>query len=207
MTSRATDTFSTVFEHHITNIHVALPGQIESYDASQCRASVQPLIKKKLLHPQTQTQNGQILSMPIINNVPVIFPTSKNSGITFHVEPGDTVLLIFCERNIGNWLINGGEVEPADSRKFDLSDAVAVPGLKYFNDESIEDINGTLLKNKRAKILLNNENKIAIGNDEAELLDLFGQLLDAAINAANFDAFKTELPTIKAQLESIKGSL
>ena len=107
------------------NIHTALPGVITAYDYTTKKASVQPTIKKIF-------ENGEKLTMPIITNVPVIFPGTSKGVIHFEITPGqDTCLIVFTERSLENWLSSDPtqSAEPGDPRQMDLSDAVCIPGL------------------------------------------------------------------------------
>lgn len=114
----------------LSQIHTCLPGRIETYDYTVQQASVTPLIKKRF-------KNGDILSMPIIENVPVVWPRGGGASLTFPLVQGDGVLLVFSERSMDNWLSVGDEAEPGGPAMFDLSDAIAVPGLNPFSVESL----------------------------------------------------------------------
>jgi len=72
--------------------------------------------------------------MPVVPDVPVVWPRSGGAQMTMPVRRGDTVLLVFTDRSIDRWLAQGGNVTPDDRRQHDLSDAVAVPGLVPFAD-------------------------------------------------------------------------
>jgi hypothetical protein len=65
--------------------------------------------------------------------------------ITFPVAAGDIVLLCFAQTSLDNWLQLGGVVDPQDSRKFDLSDAIAIPGLLSFNQATSQVADGALV--------------------------------------------------------------
>lgn len=112
-------------KHGLSNIHTALPAQIESYDHTEQRASVKPLIKKSY-------RDGKVESLPVIERVPVIFPRGTDFSMTWPLQQGDTVLLVFSERSMEKWLAKGGEQEPGDTRQFSLTDAIAIPGLQPF---------------------------------------------------------------------------
>lgn len=113
----------------LSEIHTCLPGKIEKFDHKTQKASVLPLIKKKY-------KDGKAESMPVIENVPVVFPRCAKGSFTFPLEAGDGVLLVFSERSMERFLSTGGEQEPGDTRKFDLTDAIAIPGLFPFSVES-----------------------------------------------------------------------
>jgi hypothetical protein len=70
-------------------------------------------------------------SLPVITDVPVVFPGAGDYSVTFPIAKGDTVLLIFAEGSLDQWLTKGGEVDPQDDRRFSLTDAIAIPSLRH----------------------------------------------------------------------------
>lgn len=126
------------FENHARQMHTCLPGEFISYDHRQQRAKVQPLIKRKYA-------DGTVQSLPMIVNVPVVWPRTSNCSLTFPINRGDRCLLLFAERSLDVWLVDGENREPNDTRKFDLSDGIAIPGLYSFNNESPSENNTDLL--------------------------------------------------------------
>lgn len=153
----------------LTSVHTSLPGRIETYDFSKQRATVKPLIKKKFL-------DETILELPILTNVPVVFPRTKQSGITFPLERGDGVLLIFSERSLERWKASGREVEPGDPRKFDLSDGIAIPGLFSFADANLATNNKDLeIHHNGFKIVIKEDGKVQLlgfgGTDLVKVID------------------------------------
>ena len=125
-------------ESVMSELHVCLPGRIERYDHTEQRAEVKPLLRRSYL-------DGDESDMPVIADVPVVFPRSGGASLTMPVNSGDGVLLVFADRSIDRWLAQGGEVTPNDRRKHDLSDCVAVPGLYSFADLSPQDNNEDVL--------------------------------------------------------------
>jgi hypothetical protein len=112
---------SDAIEGRLADMHTAIPAQVVSYDAGTQRAKVQPTIKRKYA-------NGDLVDLPVINDVPVLWPRAGQAIMHFPLTPADTVLLVFSERSIDRWKTFGGKVDPKDPRKFTLSDAVAIPG-------------------------------------------------------------------------------
>jgi hypothetical protein len=165
------------------DLHVALPGIIKSFDASTQLATVQPCIKRAL------EKAGEIV-LPLITNVPVIFPRAGSFVLTMPVKAGDECQILFNERDIGQWVKNGGLVNPSDYRLHSLSDAVAIIGLSSqpnrisnFNASaaelrSLDDSNkisiaedGTILiKNTKGSITINSNGDIALENGGASLM-------------------------------------
>lgn len=121
-------------------IHTALPARILSYDSAAQRATVDPVVEGRFEDPDT----GDLIPyvMPAVSNVPVLFPGGGGCSITWPLEKGDIVYLVCAERSLDEWLSGGGDdVIPRDSRRFDLTDAVAMPGLRPFSDplEAVDD--------------------------------------------------------------------
>lgn len=211
-----TDAMRQAVLFQLYDVHTALPGQIVSYDYSTQKASIQPCLKKSYLDGTTQ-------EMPILNNVPVIFPRSGEASFTFPVLPGDTCLLLFIERSTDLWKSVGGIVAPNDPRKFDLSDAVAIMGLIPFSENSLSENNEDVLltyKNSSIRIKasgdiqISTSAKVAIGNTSTEVLDVISQLLGILITsvttAPGSPIFQGTGPTyasLKFALDAIKGTI
>lgn len=191
------DVIANLVDQKIADIHTGLPGKIVSYDQNKKQASIQPSIKRVYT-------NGVVQSLPVISNVPVVFPQTKNGGIVFPLEGGDDVWLSFGERSLDTWLSLGGETEPGNDRKYDLSDAVAFPGINPFNVTN-PVTNALALYYKSAKIKIGIDSKIAIGNDQAELLDIIDQILSVLITA--LPSYATQFTDLQTLLDKIKGSL
>ncbi|MGH2639946.1 MAG: Gp138 family membrane-puncturing spike protein, partial [Rhabdochlamydiaceae bacterium] len=208
-----TDAMRQAVLFQLYDVHTALPGQIISYDYSIQKATIQPCLKKSYLDGTTQ-------EMPILNNVPVIFPRAGEASLTFPVSPGDTCLLLFIERSTDLWKSVGGVVAPNDPRKFDLSDAVAIMGLLPFSENSLSENNEDVLltyKNSSIRIKASGDiqietaSKVAIGNTSAEVLDIvssiLGILITSVTTAPGSPIFQGVGPTyasLKLALDSIK---
>lgn len=103
----------------ISNIHTSAPGKVISYGNG--RAVVQSLIKFRI-------DEETLADSPPIAEVPIVFPSGSggSASVTFPIKKGDGVLLCFSERAIDDFLQGG---QSADPRQFDLTDAMAIPGL------------------------------------------------------------------------------
>ncbi|WP_405423537.1 Gp138 family membrane-puncturing spike protein [Pantoea stewartii] len=113
--------YNTIF----SMLRVSLPGIVQSFDPATCTCTIQPAIAG-----QGVDENGQIQSapLPMLTDVPVIFPRGGGCTITFPVKAGDECLVVFSDRCIDFWWQNGGVQEPVDPRQHDLSDAFAIVG-------------------------------------------------------------------------------
>ncbi|HDG5313202.1 Gp138 family membrane-puncturing spike protein [Pantoea dispersa] len=106
-------------------LRVSLPGIIESFDPIACTCTVQPALKG-----QTADELGNMKSapLPLLVDVPVVFPRGGGCTITFPVKAGDECLVVFSDRCIDFWWQSGGVQETVDPRQHDLSDAFAIVG-------------------------------------------------------------------------------
>jgi len=185
-------------------LHTSIPAIIEAYDKTSQKASVQPAIQKKFKFPDGIEQN---LQPPVITDVPVIFPSGRYSSLTFPLEKGDGVQLLFCERAIERWLASGGVTENGVPRRYDLKDAVAIPGIRPFNAETITAGTSLALKHHKAKIIMTEDSKIQIGNNSIELLtwldDLVQKIEGITVegkpidNIADFVTLRNELSKLR----------
>lgn len=116
-------------EARLKELHTAMPGIVETFDAEKQLATIQPAIRRIFV---TRDGDKEILvpsDLPILINVPVIFPRGGGFSLTFPVKKGDECLLIFCERSIDNWHETGKVKVPGARRFHSLSDATAFVGL------------------------------------------------------------------------------
>lgn len=109
-------------------VYTALPGRVERFDEIKNAVDVKPLTREPV-----ELEDGSTVyeSLPVIPNVPLMQFGMGGMRITFPAAQGDTVLLIFARRSLDKWKTYGGDVE-TDARLFNLSDAVAIPGLLPF---------------------------------------------------------------------------
>ncbi len=205
-----TDIIRGAINARLNDVHTALPGIVVSYDSTSNKATIQPALNKNFT-------NG-VQPLPILENVPVMFP----NYIRPPINEGDYVLLIFAERSIDLWLSVGGQVTPTDPRKFDLSDAIAIPGLMPFTQTFPESNNqdfiisyagSTITIKENGDILIETSNKVAIGTQENELLKIVSDLLQQlsiSVSTAVGQPIQGALPAtiysgLKAQIEAIRG--
>lgn len=169
-------------DNRLCELHTCLPAKIESYDSSNGTAEVQPLLKRKF-------KDGEVVDLPICNQVPVAFPRTVTSYIHLPIKKGDVGLLLFSERSIDRYKNFGGSQDPQDPRKHNLSDGFFIPGgypitlppisveadaihLKNVSSEIVMREDGEiLLKNVLGTFTLNKDGKYSIGNSMAELFD------------------------------------
>lgn len=104
-------------------------GLVESYDPDSQIVTVQPAIMRR------RESEDEAKPRPVLADVRIVFPGSGDYWVTFPISQGDPVLLLAPSRSLDNWLNSGGIVDPDSDRIFDLSDAIAIPGI--LNDGAI----------------------------------------------------------------------
>lgn len=129
------DIFDAWLQSRLSNVHTALPGQIETYNDSDRIARVKPLIRLR-------TKKGTELSIPPIDNAPVVFPSAAGFTLKFPLVKGDGCLILFSEEGIGAFLDGRTEVTADNLAKFALTDAICIPGL--FSKKGIPNSKATI---------------------------------------------------------------
>ena len=104
-------------------IRTAVPGIVVAYDPVTNAAQIQPAIGGR------DVGTGLPISLPILPDVPVMWP--RGAGVTIRGEliTGDSVLLLVCDRALEDWIALGGVVPGRMTRMHSLADAVALPML------------------------------------------------------------------------------
>lgn len=123
-------------DNRLKDLHTAMPGTIVSFDSENQLATVQPGIKRvfRTLNDDNSVDLNPV-DLPLLINVPVIYPRGGGFSITFPVKPGDECLIVFCERAIDTWHRDGGTATPNAKRFHDLSDAVVHVGMSSLQNK------------------------------------------------------------------------
>jgi hypothetical protein len=96
-------------------------------DSDGYSASSQPVINgRQKKYDGTESP----VTMPLVNDVPIVFAGGGGVSITHPVKKGDEGLLIHPSRPIDTWWQSGGMQDPIDHRYASLSDALLIPGLR-----------------------------------------------------------------------------
>ena len=139
------------------DMHTALPGTIAEFDPSTGMATVKP-------EGSVAMKNGKRLKYPSIVKFPVVFPQAggQDAVIAYPVMPGDGCLVIICENDLKPWMSHGKETE--SDMKFDLTNAVCIPGLYCEGNVAIQKAvaeKAIVIKNKDMEMMLK-EDKMQI---------------------------------------------
>ena len=105
----------------------ALPAIVTSVSFSAMTLECQPTIQGMV----TASDGSQSpVNLPMLVDVPIVFPSAGGFTLTFPIKIGDEVLVIFASRCIDAWWQQGGIQPPMELRMHDLSDGFAIPGPK-----------------------------------------------------------------------------
>ena len=108
-------------------VHTSIPATVLDYDAEEQTVTAQIGVR----FSRVNSEGERIpYDPPPLPNVPVLWAAGGGGDYsdTWPLEEGDELELIFAERSIDEWVITDGDVvTPADTRRFNLTDAVALP--------------------------------------------------------------------------------
>ena len=109
-----------------SSIRVASPGIIQSFDPASQSCTVQLAIRERVKNDDGTTSDTPV---PILLDVPVVFPRTAKFALTLPVEAGDECLVVFADSCINAWYSSGGVQNQEERRRHDLSDGFAVIGV------------------------------------------------------------------------------
>lgn len=116
-------------EARIAELHTGLPAYVVTFYADKQQADVRPHLFRSVLDDDGVPR---LIDPPLIRSVPVVFEAGGGWCLTYPLVRGDVVHLAFAERSLDKWSESAPTqwVDPLDTRKHDLSDAIAFPGLR-----------------------------------------------------------------------------
>ncbi len=119
----------------------ACPGIVTAVNLGAQTVSVQPAIQGK----QTAQDGIQTdVNMPLLVDVPIVWPRAGGFALTFPVAAGDECLVVFGSRCIDSWWQTGDVGPQAEQRMHDLSDGFAIfapaSQAKVLDDVSDENV-------------------------------------------------------------------
>lgn len=176
-----------VLDSAMTDIHTAQPGIVRSYDAATQTAEIQ-LGNRAVIPASSEDDEDLVESLPILGNVPVMWPRAGGFFLHFPIAEGDTVLVIFCESDTNQFRQNASESDPGTPERFGLSGAVAIPGYPTLGNENgdasgtygrVGEEGGPYIEFRPSEIHVGGNQALAIGaNVEAHL-----SAIESALNA------------------------
>lgn len=145
----------------------ALPGIVQSVDFSAMTCEVQPSIQGTV---EGEDGNLTSVNLPLLVDVPIVFPGAGGFLLTFPLGAGDEVLVVFASRCIDAWFQSGGVGRPMEARMHDLSDGFAIPGPRSL-PKVVSGISTT------AAVLRNDAGTASIEIDPSGTIKITGNLM------------------------------
>jgi len=152
-------------DNRLLDVHTALIAIVESYDAETQQVNAAPVLRRRV-----KTLEGDWVSeqLPLLCDVPVLFPRAGGFFISFPIQQGDFVQLIFNEVGIDEWLNNATSMM-AYNERFTLQGAIAIPGI-YPSTKALIGAHETnlVLGQEQGPQIHIDGSKIRLGSDKAE---------------------------------------
>lgn len=171
---RIEDAVEQTVESRIRRMHVAGPGRVKKYDAQTRTVDIEPMIVPPLPEGTDEDDGDEDAPLPVLMNVPVMFPRAGGVEITLPVQAGDTMLIVWTDWDLGRWRASGDKRRPISTAKHGVSGAVAIPGL-YPSNASPAGFSVALTTSAM---------EVGGNTDAAALASKVDALFDAFVNAA-----------------------
>ena len=108
------------------DLRVCLPGRIVLFDATKQTATVSP----DLLGVENRGDVDIPFAPSGFKNVPVFIYGSASAYMSTPLPPGTTGLIMFSDRALEKWKVQGKPIDPGLNRFHDLSDGIFLPGVR-----------------------------------------------------------------------------
>lgn len=133
------------------DIKVAFPAIVNKVNADGT-VDIQPAIRDRVKNLNNQFE---YIQLPVIPNVPVCFPSGGGYSISMPVAIGDECLAVICDSSFDYWWLYGGIQNPVEIRRHDLTDAIAIMGIKN-NTKATSFPSGLTIKGPSIQLALSN---------------------------------------------------
>ena len=194
------DVIRAAVEASLNNLWSSLPGIVQSFNDKTQTADVQPAVGAQF----TNEKGEKVVELlPVVQSVPVMFPSGGGFSLMFNLKKGDPCLLVFASASTDRYIAEGGVIkDPGDGRRHHLGDAFCIPGGRSLKHALVGEnsfgngpgLNGTLwLGREQGPGVMVDVNAVNVGglaatNSDHEIviqsaLDDFMIALDAAIQA------------------------
>lgn len=210
-----------MIDNKMLQLYTSLPCVVTTV-VSNSQVHVQPLLQSRL-------KTNVLVTLPIIQNVPVMHPRGKNFGIKLPIAVGDQGKLSFMSRSLDSWKSSKGgvPVDPQDIRTHDITDCVYEPGMYPLTDQIKGAAQDLIITNGIATFKVQPGGTFINSNGTNELYDLLvqtlGQLSELAEtlnedttntifgpqplnNFATYGAIKSAVDVLQSKLTTLKGS-
>lgn len=201
-----TDVLKNLKEEIFESLNCHAVGEVVSVNRGSDNVDLKMVYKRSKIEV---LENGSVIKRnidyPIMVDCPIVSITGGASGLYLPIKQGDKAIILFCDRDIDNFLVDGNQESPESTRKHSFTDAIALVGIRNLSDSFGDD---AVFFNGETKISLSD--KVEIKNSSQSLATILSELVDAIteitvtssspgnptgtpINAPQFVAIKTKL--------------
>lgn len=117
----------TAFLGFQSTLWTSLPCIVRSVNFSQMTVNAQPTVQGFKIN---EDGSKTFINYPVLEDIPIVFPSAGGFTITFPIQPGDEILVVLSARCIDFWWQSGQIQNSIETRMNDLSDSFAIPGVK-----------------------------------------------------------------------------
>lgn len=177
----------------LINLNCVKIGKIAAFYPATHTADVEILFQRVLT-------DGTTASYPKLLGCPIFTLQGGGASMQFPITIGDQCIVLFSDRNIDNWYLNGNQQPPIDGRLHDLSDGIALVGLNFSTSTAIAPTSTSearlILKDGLTKVGLQT-GKITVQNATQSLLTVLTNLTTAlaTLNTAIATTSPTNIST------------
>jgi hypothetical protein len=179
------------FEYMASSLRVSMPCRVVAVDQVKHTVDCKPTVLQRI-------PNGdgveETIELPVIPDVPIAFPRFGDWFIRAPLAVGDIVLCLFSDTSMDTFRAQATAVttpvDPMDTRRHHISDAIALPMNVYGDDRTVGVVPGHLVIGKKDgtvsfhlkadEVCLGSENpgdRVALGdpvkNNLTEIRDMF----------------------------------
>lgn len=181
-------------------------GIIESFNPANQTADIK-MVDKGVL---TNANGEKLIEYSLLTGCPVVIHKGINGGLTIPIIKGDTCLICFNDRDMDNWLVDGLVQRPNTLRAHDLSDAIAIVGIRnqinkitnynnvatelnyLTNKISLDSTKISLINSSGGSIII--DDKLELKNTAENLKDIIDEFITIITNLKTVDPISGLLP-------------
>lgn len=187
-----------------SSMWTAIPCIVVSVDYEAMTMVAQPAIQGEIDLPDGTTQT---VNLPLLLDVPIVYPGAGDFIITFPIAAMDEVLVVFASRCIDSWWQSGVVSPPMEYRMHDLSDGFAIPGPRS-QPNTVPDISETEIqvRNKAgtAFISIDEDGKIKLTSPDS--IEITGDVTVTGDVTADGISLKTHTHSVSVPATPFTGN-
>lgn len=151
-------------------LNTIIPAIVDEFDVATQRVSATPAIQARYITPEMEVV---YIDYPKITNIPLSIIKCPGLKLTCPVKKGQNCTLLFSQRSIDNFLIDGKIHPPFEGdfpqfsslRCMDMTDALCFPGI-ITNPEAISNYNNDAIEIRNAAGTV----KVAVSENDLQFI-------------------------------------